>query len=90
MLLKKEKSHYLYDSNYEDKKSQSKKKKSPQYATTIERIVKINNVVNTKNYDDNDWTFKDEIITLKMCQKILIKESNDEERQLQYELIIFR
>ena len=34
--------------------SQSKKRKSHRYATIIERIVKINNVVNIKDYDDND------------------------------------
>ena len=54
MLLKKKKSHYFYDLNCEDKMSQLKKKKSHQYVTIIERIVKIDNVVNIKNYDDND------------------------------------
>ena len=56
---------------------------------TIEEIVKINRVVNIKNYDDNDWTFKDKIATLKMYRNILIKKSNDEKHQLQYESIIF-
>ena len=65
-------------------------KKFHQYAPIIERIVKINNVVNIKNHDDNDWTFKDKATTLKMYQKELIKKSNDEKHRLRYESIIFR
>ena len=80
MLQKKKKFHYFYDLNCEDRTSQSQKKKTYQYATNIGRIVKIDNVVNIKDYDDNDWTFKGG--TLKMYWKDLIKRSNDEEHQL--------
>ena len=90
MLQRKTKPHYSYDLDYNDKTPQSQKRKTHQYATIIGGIVKINNVVNIKNYDDNDWTFKGKVTTLKMYQKNIIKKSNDEKHQLWYESIISR
>ena len=59
---------------------QFKKKKVHRYAMNIEKIVKINNVVNIKDYDDNEWIFKDKATTSQICQDTLIKKSNDEKR----------
>ena len=54
MLQEIKKFHYLYDLNCDDKMPQFKKKKVHRYAMNIEKIVKINNVVNIKDYDDNE------------------------------------